>query len=416
MKSQIAPVDYMTYQDGMEAIETDILERVLAEGGAYDSRRFTLSDAQAALGKERIGIHDFGALISPAAQGLLEPMAVRAKEETARYFGNGVRLFTPLYISNYCVNQCAYCGFSAKNKTHRAMLTQDEISRELEAIAATGLDEVLILTGESREKSDVRYIGQAVKTAADVFGTVGIEIYPLNTDEYRYIRDCGADFVNVYQETYDPCFYEKMHPGGPKRCFPYRFNSQERAILGGMRGVSFGALFGLANALRDAYCAGLHAYLLQKKYPHAEISLSVPRIRAFGKAPVSEGETLAVSSAEAAGRPILGGVDAGTVQGSCAENSVGERQLLQFMLAYRLFMPFAAMTISTRERPGFRDAVTGLCATRISAGVCVGVGGYESAQKGGEQFVISDDRSVEEIHGMLKSRGLQPVYSDYIRV
>ena len=383
MKSSI---DCMTYQDGMEDIESDILERVLYESRAYAPDTISAPDVKAALEKDRLSISDFGALVSPTAGDFLEQMAVRAKTETARYFGNGVRLYTPLYIANHCVNQCAYCGFSSKNKILRGKLSDDEIMRELCVITSTGLDEILILTGESREKSDVEYIGRAVKMAADIFGAVGIEVYPMNTDEYAFLHSCGADFVSVYQETYDIDVYDKMHPAGPKRCFPYRFNSQERAIRGGMRGVSFGALFGLGDQYIDAYCAGLHAYLLQRKYPHAEISLSVPRMRAFENHP--EG----------------------------AQNKVGERRLLQFMLAYRLFMPFAGMTISTRERPGFRDAVSGMCATRISAGVKVGVGGHESEQKGGEQFVISDPRSVDEIHKMLRSRGLQPVYTDYIRV
>jgi 2-iminoacetate synthase len=255
----------------------------------------------------------------------------------------------------------------------------------MDAIAATGLDEILLLTGESRVKSGVAYIGEAVKLAARYFSTVGIEVYPLNTDEYAYLHECGADFVSVYQETYNPRLYEKVHPAGPKRCYPYRLAAQERALRGGMRGVSFGALLGLGDFRRDAFSAGLHAYWLQKKYPHAEISFSVPRIRAFKN------------------------------HGEGFFHKVGERQLLQVMLAYRLFMPFAGITISTRERAGFRDHVAGLCATKISAGVSVGVGGHESVQKGDEQFEIADSRNVVQVHRMICNRGLQPIYTDYIR-
>ena len=379
-------MDCMTYQPGMEAIESDILQRVQAEINAIDPTLFTVSDVEAVLGKSYLQPRDFAALLSPAAMNMLEPIAAQAKRETAKHFGSGIRLFTPLYIANFCVNTCTYCAFNAKNEIMRGKLTIDEIARELGVIAETGLDEVLILTGESRPKSDVQYIGEAVKLAAEMFSTVGIEIYPLNTDEYAYLQKCGADFVSVYQETYDAALYQTVHPAGPKRCYPYRFHSQERAVLGGMRGVSFGALSGLGDFRRDAYAAGLHAWMLQQKYPHAEVSFSVPRIRAFENHP-----------------------DYGS-------HGVTERQLLQIMLAYRLFMPFAGITISTRERDVFRDNVIGLCATKISAGVRVGVGGHESEQKGSEQFVISDSRSVDEIHRMIQSRGLQPVYTDYIRV
>ena len=386
--------DHMAYQDGMEDIGSEILERVVAEGAAYNSDAFSPEDVRTALEKERLGIRDFAALLSPAAESFLQPMAERAKDETARYFGNGVRLFTPLYIANYCVNHCTYCGFSCKNKILRGKLTLDEISREFEAIAATGLDEILLLTGESRKMSDTDYIGEAVKIAAQYFGAVGVEIYPLNTGEYARLRELGADFVSVYQETYIPEIYDRVHPAGPKRSYPYRFNAQERAIRGGMRGVSFGALFGLGEFCRDAYSAGLHAYFLQKKYPHAEVSFSAPRIRLHSSDPLYfEKES-----------------------GQGGTERVSERKLLQALSAYRIFMPFAGITISSRERAGFRDNVAGMCATRISAGVSVGVGGHESEMKGGEQFEIADARSVDEIYSMLRGRGLQPVYTDYIRV
>ena len=177
-----------------------------------------------------------------------------------------------------------------------------------------------------------------------------------------------------------------MHLSGPKRNFAYRFTAQERALKGGMRGVAFGALLGLDDFRKDAFAVGLHAYYIQQKYPQAEIAFSVPRLRPY------------INHAENNPR------------------DVHEPQLLQVMLAYRLFLPFAGITISTRENQKFRDNVVGMIATKISAGVKVGVGGHEEEQKGDEQFEISDPRSVEEIQKMLKQRGLQPVYTDYIRV
>jgi 2-iminoacetate synthase len=378
--------DPMAYAAGMEAIDSDLLAKVGARLSGYDYTRCGGEDVKRALRQERLSIEDFGAVLSPAAEDYLEEMAARAAAETRRHFGNAVQLFTPLYIANYCENECVYCGFNCRNRIHRGKLTPAEIEEELRAIAATGLREILLLTGESRRQSGLEYIGAAVELAARYFPTVGIEIYPLNTDEYAYLHGCGADFVCVYQETYNAVKYGQVHLRGPKRVYPYRFHAQERALRGGMRGVAFGALLGLDDFRRDAFAVGLHAYFLQQKYPHAEISFSVPRLR-----------------------PYINNAAHGA-------NDVRERQLLQVMLAYRQFMPFAGITISTRERAGFRDNVIGLAATKISAGVRVGVGGHQGAEKGDEQFEIADPRSVAEVHRAIVGRGLQPVYNDYVRV
>lgn len=378
--------DRAPYLKTMQALDSDLLDDVLDAVEGFDPARYGAAEVEAALARPRLGTADFAALLSPAAIPHLEAMAVRAKAETQKHFGNAVSLFTPLYIANYCVNQCVYCGFNCTNDIHRAKLDQAEIARELDTIAATGLEDVLLLTGETRKESDVDYIAAAVKLAAERFRLVGIEVYPLNVDEYARLHEAGADYVCVFQETYDPVRYGEVHPKGPKRVFSYRFDAQERAILGGMRSVSFAALLGLSNFRKDAFATGLHACLLQRKYPQAEVSFSLPRLRPHIK--------------------------------NIHENphDVHERELLQVMLAYRLFLPFAGMTISTRERPGFRDHVVGLCATKISAGVSVGVGGHDKAEKGDGQFIISDSRSVEAVHRAIAARGLQPVYNDYVRV
>ena len=383
---KITAEDPMKYLDTMEAVDSDIMDKVLNVMNHYDYHRYTAADVRSALAKDNLSPEDFAALLSPAAFPFLEEMARKAQYETRKHFGNSVCMFTPLYIANYCENHCIYCGFNCKNKIHRAKLTYEEIDHELSVIAATGLKEILILTGESRHMSDVEYIGEALKLARKYFSTIGIEIYPLNSDEYRYLHECGADFVSVYQETYNPVKYEQMHLSGPKRIYPYRLNAQERALMGGMRGVSFGALLGLDDFRKDAFASGMHAYYIQQKYPHAEISFSTPRLRPY------------VNNAE--NNP----------------NDVHEPQLLQVMLAYRLFMPFAGITISTRERAGFRDNVIGMAATKISAGVSVGVGGHEEEAKGDEQFEISDPRSVAEVHNAILNHGLQPVYTDYLWV
>ncbi|MDR1700795.1 MAG: 2-iminoacetate synthase ThiH [Lachnoclostridium sp.] len=379
----------MTYEKYMEVMESDIMDRVLKQTAGYDYHSFRERDVKNALNKDTMTIHDFGAFLSPAADSLLEEMAERARSETRKHFGNTVSLYTPLYISNYCCNHCTYCGFNCENKITRGRLTFDEIEKELRAISETDLKEILLLTGESRKYSDVEYIGEAVKLAAKYFTTIGIEIYPLNTDEYEYLHRCGADFVSVYQETYDTVQYEKYHISGPKRVYPYRFHAQERALKGGMRGVGFGALLGLGDFRKDAFAAGIHAYHLQKNYPHAEISFSVPRIRSFKNH---------------------------REHSEFGLNTVRERQLLQIILAFRIFMPFASITVSTRERAGFRDHIAGLAANKLSAGVKVGIGGHSADKKGDEQFEISDARDVTGIHEMILSKGLQPVYTDYIRV
>lgn len=378
--------DHLQYLPGMEVIPSDMLERVSAATAACDFAALTARDVERALSRDTLSQRDFAALLSPAAEPYLEEMAQRAQAATRRHFGNSVVMFTPVYISNYCENLCIYCGFNCRNKIHRAQLNMEEIEREYEQVARTGLQEALILTGESRNMSGVEYIGEACKLAHKYFKVVGVEVYPMNTDEYAYLHSCGVDYVTVFQETYDSAKYESLHLAGHKRVYPYRFYAQERALLGGMRGVGFAALLGLADFRRDAFATGCHARMIQQKYPHAEIALSCPRLR-----------------------PIIN-------NDKINPKDVHERQLLQVICAYRLFLPFAGITISTRERAGFRDRVITIAATKISGGVSVGIGGHSQAEsaKGDEQFEISDTRSVREIYDAILSMGMQPVMSDYI--
>ena len=379
--------DHMTYMDDMEQIPHEILDKVVAEIESYRAEDYTASDVIRAIESDSCSLEDFKALLSPAAEPFLEQIARKARLETRKHFGNSAYFFTPIYISNYCENYCIYCGFNCHNKIKRAKLSMEEIHEEMKAIAETGLEEILILTGESRKASDVKYIGEACKIAKKYFKNIGIEVYPMNSDEYRYLRECGADYVTVFQETYNSDKYETLHLAGHKRIFPYRFNAQERALMGGMRGVAFAALLGLDDFRKDALGTGMHAYLIQRKYPWAEISISCPRLR-----------------------PIINNA-------SINPKDVHEKQLLQIMCAYRIFLPFAGMTISTRERAEFRDNVVGLAATKISAGVSTGIGSHsESEDKGDAQFEIADTRGLEEIYKSLKKRGIQPVMNDYVYV
>lgn len=370
------------YQQGMEIIQSDLMEHVCADMTAYCPSACTADDVMDALRQKDLSAQGFGALLSDAADDFLEQMAQKAKQYTARYFGNNVSLFTPLYLSNYCENICVYCGFSSQNRIQRAQLTAQEMEKQLVRIAKTGLQEILLLTGESPHQCDIGYLCDAVCLAKKYFSTIGLEVYPMNVEEYKQIHRSGADFVSVYQETYDMDCYDRNHQAGPKRSFPYRFDAQERAMMGGMRGVAFGALLGLADFRKDAYAMGIHASRLQKKYPHAELSFSFPRLRSYGN----------------------------TIH--TAASTIGERELLRIMLACRLWMPFAGITISTRERPLFRDHVAGMAATKMSAGVCMEIASDD--KKGDAQFDIADHRSVAEIQQVLLSKGLQPVFHDHI--
>lgn len=379
-------IDHMTYLEGMEVLDSDIDKRVIEAAKAYDSDKYTAKDVRRALLHTNKTLEDFGALLSPAAMPFLEEIAQQAQQETRKHFGNSIYMFTPIYIANYCENYCIYCGFNCHNKIRRAKLNADEIEREMQEIAKTGLQEILILTGESPKMSDIHYIGEACKIARKYFKVIGLEIYPTNSEDYAYLHECGADYVTVFQETYNSDKYETLHLAGNKRIFPYRINAQERALKGGMRGVGFAALLGLDDFRRDAFATGMHAYFMQRKYPQAEIAFSCPRLR-----PIINNDKI---------NPM----------------DVHEAQLLQVVCAYRLFMPFSSITVSTRECERVRNSLIKIAATKISAGVNVGIGGHSGEEKGDEQFEIDDTRSVDEVYQAIIDEGLQPVMNDYIYV
>jgi len=382
--------NHMEYMPDMEVLDSDIDKQVIAAMNNYDYDKYTAKDVENAINAVNRTPEDFAALLSPAALPYLEQMAQAAKIEKEKHFGNSICFFTPIYIANYCENYFIYCGFNCHNKIKRAKLNYEEIEEEMQAIAKTGLQEILILTGESKKMSSVEYIGEACKIARKYFKVIGLEVYPMNSDEYAYLHKCGADYVTVFQETYNSDKYETLHLAGHKRIYPYRLNAQERALKGGMRGVGFAALLGLDDFRKDAFATGMHAYLLQRKYPHAEIAFSCPRLR-----------------------PIIN-------NDRINPKDVHEAQLLQVVTAYRLFMPFASITVSTRECARVRDNLMNIAATKISAGVSTGIGSHsddiEDSDKGDEQFEISDGRDVKEVYNDLVKIGLQPVMSDYIYV
>ncbi len=384
--------NHMEYMSGMEKINSDIMEKVLSEMDSYDYTRYTAKDVKSALQHENCSVEDFKALLSPAAEPSLEQMAERARYETSKHFGNTVYMFTPLYIANYCENYCVYCGFNCYNNISRMKLNMEQIEHEMKIISDSGMEEILILTGESRAMSNVEYIGEACKLAQKYFRMVGLEIYPVNTDEYKYLHECGADYVTVFQETYNSDRYSDLHLLGHKRVYPYRFDAQERALIGGMRGVAFSALLGLSDFRKDALASALHVYYLQRKYPHAEMSLSCPRLR-----PIINNDKI---------NPL----------------DVHETQLCQIICAYRIFLPFVGITVSSRESESFRNGIVKIAATKVSAGVSTGIGDHESkysgketdGNQGDEQFEINDGRSLDVMYKDIAAEGLQPVLNDYI--
>ncbi|MBR6599160.1 MAG: 2-iminoacetate synthase ThiH, partial [Oscillospiraceae bacterium] len=367
---------------------------VISHMDSYDYSQYTARDVITALEHDTCTIDDFKALLSPAAEPFLEKMAQKAQKETTKHFGNTVYLFTPLYAANYCDNYCVYCGFNCYNNIKRMKLSLSQAEHEMLIIHNSKMEEILILTGESRSKSDVQYIGELCKTARKYFKTVGLEIYPVNTDEYKYLHECGADYVTVFQETYDRDRYEQLHLLGHKRVWPYRFDSQERALMGGMRGVAFSALLGLSDFRKDALASALHVYFLQRKYPHAEMSLSCPRLR-----PIINNDKIS---------PL----------------DTGERQLCQILCAYRIFLPFVGITVSSRESESFRNGIIKIAATKVSAGVSTGIGDHENKYSGkekadncgDEQFEINDNRTLLKMYSDISESGLQPVLNDYLYV
>ncbi|MGI9862079.1 2-iminoacetate synthase ThiH [Moorella naiadis] len=341
----------------------------------------TPDDVRQVLAKEHLQPADYLTLLSPAATGFLEEMAQKAHSLTLKNFGRVIFLFTPLYLSDFCVNRCAYCSFNAGNKFARTKLTLEQVEEEARAIAARGMRDILILTGESRQHSPVAYIKDCVSILKKYFSSVCIEVYPLEKEEYRELVAAGVDGLTMFQEVYDPQVYARYHRG-PKSNYPYRLDAPERSCCAGIRTVGVGALLGLADWRREAFFTGLHAAYLQHKFWEVQISISLPRLR-----------------------PSIGGFQ--------PEHPVDDKSFVQILLAHRLFLPRAGITISTRESPAFRDNILPLGVTKMSAGSSTRVGGYAHPDGAAPQFEISDPRSVAEIRQLLLKKGYQPVFEDW---
>jgi len=361
----------------------DILQAWPAQRRTDAVQTATEEHVFSALQKNILQPEDFLALLSPAASPHLELMARRAHELTLRFFGRAVHIFTPLYISDVCTNQCRYCGFNAKNKQARRHLSVDEAAAEAKAVADLGFQHILLLTGDARHLSSPEYIAAVARRIKPWFASVGIEVYSLTTEEYAMLVDAGVDSMTMFQETYAPELYGWLHPAGPKRDYAFRLNAPQRAAQAGMRSMGVGALLGLDSFEQDAFATGLHAWWLQRRYPGMDVSVSIPRIC-----------------------PHEGSFD--------VPHALDDRHLVQYVTALRCFLPRAGITCSSRESAFMRDHLLPLGVTRVSAGVSTAVGGRvtEDAHNPG-QFEITDGRSLEQMVSALAGMGYQPVLKDW---
>lgn len=361
----------MSFYEVMESYK-NIASRCISDG-----------DVKLALAKEELNPEDFFTLLSEEARPYLEQMARRANKLTLQNFGKTILLYTPMYLSNYCVNSCVYCGFNSKNKFKRKKLSLEEVEREAKYIASLGLKHILILTGEAPDKTPLSYLKDCIKILKRYFTSISIEIFPLSTQEYKELIDLGIDGLTVYQEVYDENVYDKVHLAGPKKDYHFRLDAAERAASVGIRTLNVGALLGLSDIRRESFFAALHANYLQNKYLDIEVSLSVPRIQPHA------GEY----------KPKV---------------RVSDKDLVQVILAVRNFMPRLGITLSTRENASLRDSLIPLGITKMSASSKTSVGGHTILSNNSGQFDISDPRSVSEIKEVLFSRGYQPVLKDWL--
>lgn len=364
----------MSFYECLLGLDAEPLAEALA--------RVTAADVERVLAAPSVDVNGFFALLSPAAEPYLEQMAQRAHRLTVQHFGQVILLYTPLYLANYCSNACRYCGFAADNRIPRHQLSLEEVAAEARLIRATGLRHLLILTGDSRAHSSVDYLRECVEVLSASFDSIALEVYALEADEYRTLIAAGVDGLTIYQETYDRDLYAELHPRGPKRDFRYRLEAPDRACEAGIRGVSVGALLGLADWRREAFLTGLHAEYLQHRFPAVEVGLSLPRMRPH----------------EGVFQP---------------EHEVTDREFVQILLATRLFLPRVGLTLSTRESAELRDHLLPLGITKMSAASCTAVGGRLHPDEDPGQFEIADRRDVPGVQEAIAARGYQAIFKDW---
>lgn len=347
------------------------------------SRRANTRDVLNAIASESPGLNELAALLSPAACPFLEPMAQKALNLTRRHFGRTITLYVPLYLSNYCSSGCAYCGFAADRRHPRKRLERDMIAAEMEALRKMGFEEILLLTGERTPQADFNYLRDAVTLAAERFSLVTIESFPMTVAEYKELTKAGCTGVTIYQETYNPEIYVKIHRWGPKRNFSNRLETPARALTAGMRSTGLGVLLGLAEPVAEAVCLFQHIEYLRRNYWQCGISISFPRVRP------QPGDFVPASP-------------------------VSDFFLAQLIFALRICLPDIHLVLSTRESPKFRDGIAGIGISKMSIASKTTVGGYhyDHYSESG-QFDVADTRDVDLFCKVLKAKGLQPVFKNW---
>jgi 2-iminoacetate synthase len=314
-----------------------------------------------------------------------ETLAQKARAVTTRYFGRTISLYAPLYLSNYCDNVCVYCGFNRTRAVERKKLSPEEMHREMEKVAQSGIRNILLLTGESRVFTPPDYIKKAVETAKEYFPSISLEVYPLETDEYRELCAAGADGITIYQETYHQDRYQELHRAGKKTDYRYRLETPARIAASGIRMITMGVLLGLSEISADAFQLFLHLEQMEKKYPGVEYALSFPRL-----VPLKEKGT--------------------------DYYPVSDLVLIKLICIARLLFPRVGINLSTREKPCIRDHALLLGVTRISAASRTTVGGYSREEIKDPQFEVMDTRPVAEIVAVLAQKGFDPVFTDWRRI
>ena len=339
-------------------------------------------DVRKALNRQRTDIHDLAALLSPQAEKYLPQMAARSSQITLQRFGHITQLYAPLYLSNLCINRCAYCGFSAGNKIQRRTLTLDEAEKEAMILHDRGIQHILLVTGEAPKALGVGYLEELAFRLRDKFAALSIEVQPLEQNEYKRLFQAGITAVAVYQETYDRTIFKQVHLSGNKCDYDYRLDTPARAAAAGMREIGIGSLLGLADWRAEGLALALHLQWLRKQFWRTSFTISFPRLRP------AAGEF----------QPLV---------------SVSEKNLSQLIFALRLFDHDVGLLLSTREEERFRNGMVGLGPTRYSAGSCTAPGGYSNPELEGEQFSVGDHRKISEVSNALVAKGFDPVYKDW---
>ena len=330
-----------------------------------------------------------------------EQLAQDAGRLTRQYFGRTIALYAPLYLSNFCSSHCTYCGFHSRHRIKRFKLTADQMRQEMSFLAQQGIENALLLTGESYQATPLDYLKEAAGIAKTYFSNISLEVHPMEEAEYRELFVHGVDGITVYQETYNRKRYKEVHISGKKADYDYRLATPERAAKGGTRHISLGILLGLADTAEDLHALYQHLRWMERHYPGVEYSVSFPRLRAV------KGTDLASQ------RP----------RGSLREEPTGycdvdDVTLVKIICLTRIQFPRVGINLSTRENATLRDHALELGITRISAGSNTSVGGYTvtAAEKQDPQFDIKDHRCVQDIIAILKKRDFDPVLTDWRRI